>query len=399
MIDLTCNIETQQLIAWCHQQGVLYINTSVEAWERQNDNRRIKHAAFPTLYEKYTALNKITQKWGRSRGPTAVIDHGANPGLVSHWTKLALEQIALKTLQTRKLSHRRQALFENALQENNFAKLAMYTQTKVIHISERDSQVSSQSKKINECVNTWSVRGFYEEGIALAEIGWGTHESRLPDGTRHYTEGPKNLILLPHAGICCWARSWVPSGEIMGMLIQHGEEYTISQYLTVWKNNNTPLYRPSVYFVYRPADDALTSIEEIKANHMQAQKNMRVMTQDIVEGKDEVGVLLLGHDLQSWWTGSLLDIHETRKLVGNTHNPTVLQVSASLLGAIFWMAKNSNKGFCVPENLPHHEILKIANLYLGPCLSAQTNWAPLPNKDHFGRWEFENFLIKFEQPG
>jgi homospermidine synthase len=83
-------------------------------------------------------------------------------------------------------------------------------------------------------------------------------------------------------------------------------------------------------------------------------------------------------------------------LVGNAHNATVLQVSASLLGVIAWMIENPKKGFCVPENLPYHEILRVANPYLGPCLSAQTNWVPSPKKDPVGRWQFENFLVKIE---
>lgn len=46
----------------------------------------------------------------------------------------------------------------------------------VIHCSERDTQLTNNPKRPGEFVNTWSVEGFYEEGIAPAELGWGTHE-------------------------------------------------------------------------------------------------------------------------------------------------------------------------------------------------------------------------------
>lgn len=49
---------------------------------------------------------------------------------------------------------------------------------KVIHCSERDTQISDKPKLVNEFVNTWSVEGFFEESIAPAEMGWGTHEKR-----------------------------------------------------------------------------------------------------------------------------------------------------------------------------------------------------------------------------
>ena len=57
---------------------------------------------------------------------------------------------------------------------------------KVIHIAERDTQVSPKAKEVNEFVNTWSVDGFVSEGCQPAELGWGTHERNFPrDAKRH----------------------------------------------------------------------------------------------------------------------------------------------------------------------------------------------------------------------
>ena len=53
------------------------------------------------------------------------------------------------------------------------------------------------------------------------------------------------------------------------------------------------------------------------------------MTDEITDGRDELGVLLLGHGLNGWWTGSQLDIHESRKLVPG-QNATTLQVAAAV---------------------------------------------------------------------
>ena len=107
------------------------------------------------------------------------MEHGANPGLVSHFTKQALEEIGTRVAEGRP-SPARVAAVEAALADDRYNDLAHLLGVKVIHISERDTQITSQPKEVNEFVNTWSVEGFYEEGIAPAEMGWGTHEKRLP---------------------------------------------------------------------------------------------------------------------------------------------------------------------------------------------------------------------------
>ena len=84
---------------------------------------------------------------------------------------------------------------------------------------------------------------------------------------------------------------------------------------------------------------------------------------------------------------------------------TTLHVAASVLGALFWMIKNPREGLNVPDDLPHREVLAVANPYLGPCPSIQTDWTPLKNRnnafDQFGQprpqeedvWQFETFLV------
>ncbi|MBZ0306184.1 MAG: homospermidine synthase, partial [Anaerolineae bacterium] len=285
-----------------------------------------------------------------------------------------------------------------------YARLAMLEGVKVIHISERDTQISDRPKAVDEFVNTWSIEGFREEGVAPAEMGWGTHERRLPAGAHQHTYGPGNQICLAQMGMNTFVRSWVPEGgEIIGMVVRHGEAFTISDTLTVWEGD-IPVYRPTVHYAYLPTDAAIASLHELKMRGYQLQENQRIMNDEIIGGKDELGVLLLGHDLNGWWVGSQLDIHETRQLVSH-QNATTLQVAASVLGACFWMIRNPNKGLCVPDNLSHREVLEVANPYLGPCPSVQTDWTPLKNRyDPFENWgvkrrpsedevwQFETFL-------
>jgi len=42
---------------------------------------------------------------------------------------------------------------------------------------------------------TWSIEGLREEGTAPAEMGWGTHEQKLPDLAYVPPYGPKTKSL------------------------------------------------------------------------------------------------------------------------------------------------------------------------------------------------------------
>jgi len=402
LIDLAWNIDCNEIVAWCHDHGVLYLNTSVEVWdpyagaEKQTPQDR-------TLYVRHQRLKQMAHRWD-TPGPTAVVEHGANPGLVSHWTKVALIDIATAILREGAPADRRAAL-ERALGADDFPALAMLTGTKVIHISERDTQISDRPKEVGEFVNTWSVEGFREEGIAPAELGWGTHESRLPPHGYEHEDGPRNQICMARMGISTYVRSWVPiGGPIIGMVVRHGEAYTISDRLTV-RDGDRAVYRPTVHYAYLPTDAAMASLHELKMNGLEMQPRQRIMDDEITSGIDELGVLLLGHDLGGWWVGSQLGIDEARQLVPG-QNATTLQVAASVLGAIRWMLEHPDRGVLVPDDLDHREVLEVANPYLGPCPSVRTGWTPLAGRaepfDGFAGpvpgpddvWQFSTFLVE-----
>ncbi|MBC8098705.1 MAG: saccharopine dehydrogenase NADP-binding domain-containing protein, partial [Armatimonadetes bacterium] len=241
VIDLAWNIECGEILQWCHDHDVMYINTSIELWDPYDMDTT---PANRTLYVRHLTLREQVAKWAKP-GATAVVEHGANPGLVSHWTKVALEDIAT-TMLTTGVSPAKHPALQAALAARDYPRLAMIEGVKVIHISERDTQISNQPKAVDEFVNTWSIEGFREEGIAPAEMGWGTHERRLPWGANTHSYGPLNQICLSQMGMNTFVRSWVPvGGEVVGMIICHGEAFTISDYLTV-RDADKLVYRPTV---------------------------------------------------------------------------------------------------------------------------------------------------------
>ena len=401
LIDLAWNIDAGEIIQWCHDHSVLYINTSVEVWDPYEDAGSIAPLE-RTLYQRHMALRAQAARWSEP-GASAVVEHGANPGLVSHWVKVALMDLMTAVLPTMTRSPKR-TFREQALADGDYARLAMLLGVKVIHISERDTQISNRPKQVNEFVNTWSIAGLHEEGVAPTELGWGTHEKRLPQYAYQHENGPRNQICLAQMGMNTLVRSWVPtSGEIIGMVIRHGEAFTICDHLTVWEGQRA-VYRPTVHYAYLPTDAALASVHELKMRAYELQPVQRIMNDEIVSGYDELGVLLLGHELNGWWVGSQLDIHEARTLVPH-QNATTLQVAASVLAACVWMIKHPREGLNVPDDLPHDEVLAVAQPYLGPCPSVYTDWTPLKNRaDYFDRWgkprpadkdvwQFESFVV------
>jgi len=402
IIDLAWNIECTEILQWCHDHNVLYINTSVELWDPYA-GAKDKLPTERTLYVRHMAIRKMADGWKNKKGATAVIEHGANPGLVSHFVKVGLIDIAEKLIKTKKKDKRIPEI-KSALRKKDFPALSRLLGVKVIHISERDTQISDRPKELNEFVNTWSIEGFREEGIAPAELGWGTHEKRLPKGAMFHQGGPGNQICISQMGIKTWVRSWVPCGEITGMIVRHGEAFTISDHLTVWENEK-PVYRPTVHYAYCPSEAAINSLHELEMRNFDLQKDQRIMTDEIISGRDELGVLMMGHDFKSWWVGSLLDIEESRELAPH-QNATTLQVACSVIAAVMWMIRNPKKGVCVPDQLPHDQVLAVAKEYLGPFVSTAVDWTPLKTKVDFYKgynsniidekdpWQFHNFLVQ-----
>jgi homospermidine synthase len=397
VIDLAWNIGATDILRWCHDHNALYINTSVELWDPDAPQEIFDK----TLYWRQMQIREMIKDWPKD-SVTAVVDHGANPGLISHFVKQGLLDIASKLLADKNGTEKELEDIKQFKDKLDFPHLAQALNVKVIHCSERDTQVTNRPKEVDEFVNTWSIEGFREEGVAPAEMGWGTHEKTMPDLAFKPPFGPKNQIFLARMGINTWVRSWVPEvGEIEGMIVRHGEAFGISDRLTV-PGTFGPAYRPTVHYAYMPCHEALSSLVELKARRYQIQPKLRIMGDEITSGKDILGALLMGHKYNSWWTGTSLSIEKARELAPG-QNATTLQVAAGLIGAIRWMIENPQKGFCLPDDLPHDFVLNIAKPYLGDFISEQSDWTPLQNrkvyfeenkdwKPESDPWQFSNFL-------
>lgn len=402
IIDVAWNIDSLDMMSWCHDNKVLYLNTSVEEWDPYANIEK-KTPLEKSLYFKQMELRKMTSKWSHD-ATTAVVDHGANPGLISHFVKHGLLDIAEKALRDKSTLKQDRRMIERLVNEEKFHRLAMRLGVKTIHISERDTQITHAPKEVDEFVGTWSIEGLREEATSPVELGWGTHEKELPALATVPSYGPQNQIFLSQMGMNTWVRSWVPNYEIVGMLVRHAEAFSISEKLTVWKSGR-PVYRPTVHYVYMPCNETMSSLHELRCRNYELQPKCRIMNNEIVKGSDILGALIMGHRYGSWWTGSSLSIEEVRDLVPG-QNATTLQVATGVISAVLWMIEHPNKGVCIPDDLPHREILHTAKPYLGNFISEVFDWTPFKNYQAFFQenpatfldkknpWAFKNFLFR-----
>jgi homospermidine synthase len=344
-----------------------------------------RNAGLPPAQRTSHALRQsLHDRVGGKRGPTALVGHGANPGLVSHFTKAALARLATDTLEG----------FMMPRSQAQWASLARTLGVKVIHVTERDTQAAAAASASGEFVNTWSPEGLIDELCQPAEFGWGTHERNVPPDAS--AAGCEASRFLTSPGAATLMRSWTPGcGPYQGFLLSHAESLTIADFYTV-RENAAVQWRPTVKFIYRPCDDALVSIESIAAAGWTLPSRTRVLLAEIVQGADELGVLLMGPSFGSLWFGSRLSASEAQSLAPST-NATTLQVAAGILGGLVWLLENPRVGLTEPEEVDHERVLGIARPYLGELHCVYTRWTPLDNNpagtDHECPWQFGNFRV------
>ena len=388
LLNLSVDVSSLALMKFCRKRKAFYLDTCNEPWPGRYDNPELP----PSRRSNY-GLREDVLAWrlDKRSGPTAVLTQGANPGLVSSFVKQALLNMAADA---------RVEIKEFPAGKEDWAALARRLEVKVIHVAERDTQISPQRKARNEFVNTWSVDGFVDEGLQPAELGWGSHERHWPPDAARHGFGSDAAIYLHRPGIGTRVRSWTPlEGPYHGFLVTHAESISIADHLTL-RENGAVVYRPTVHYTYHPCDDAVLSLHECAGKNWQVQQRHRIMRDEITEGMDELGVLLMGNRKGVYWYGSRLSIGQARELAPY-NTATSLQVAAGILGGMVWALRNPDAGMVEPDDLDHEAVLKVATPYLGEVAGVWGEWTPLKDRsplfpeatDAEDPWQFLNFRV------
>ncbi|MFN3282592.1 MAG: homospermidine synthase [Tabrizicola sp.] len=385
IVNLSVDVDSIEVMKLAQEMGVQYIDTVVEPWPGFYFGSTLPNAErtnYP-LREKVRELGKAYPG-----GPTAVSCCGANPGMVSWLLKEALLRLAADT-----------GVAADPKGREDWAALMRDLGVKGIHIAERDTQVSARPKPPGVFVNTWSVDGLLSEGYQPAELGWGTHEKKLPPNGHRFDHGPGYAIWIDRPGADTRVRSWCPGvGPQFGYVITHNEALSIPDYYTVWEDGRA-VYRPTCHYAYHPCNDAVLSLHEINGAGKLAEAQHILTADEIVSGGDDLGVLLYGHAKGAMWYGSRLSCDEARRLAPY-QNATGMQVTSAVLAAMVWAAENPNAGFVEADEMDHVRCLEVQRPYLGSIECHYTDWTPIQNRinrfaedrDEEDPWQFTNFL-------
>ena len=389
-VNLSVDTSSLDIMKYCREIGALYIDTVVEPWvgfyfdKSKGPESRSNYALRETV---------LAERRANPGGTTAVSCCGANPGMVSWFVKQALVN----------LKNDLGVKGDEPTTREGWANLAQSLGVKGIHIAERDTQRARDPKPRKMFVNTWSVEGFVSEGLQPAELGWGTHEKWMPENGRTHAEGCGAAIYLLQPGANTRVRSWTPTAQAQyGFLVTHNESISIADYLTVRDANGKAVYRPTCHYAYHPCDDAVLSLHEMFGQEGVRQPEWKILDEnEIVDGIDELGVLLYGHGKNAYWYGSQLSIEETR-MIAPYQNATGLQVSSAVLAGMVWALENPNAGIVEADDLDYKRCLEVQMPYLGPVVGYYTDWTPLTNRpglfpediDTSDPWQFRNVLVR-----
>lgn len=388
LLNLSSDVASCELLELCGELGVLYLDTCIDSWKSEvyDSSLSVSQRSLYALRDKALAYRDRCA----AAHPTAVLAHGANPGLVSHFVKQALWDMAKD----------QQAAAVKPATQTQWAALSRQLGIKVIHIAERDTQMSSARKMPGEFVNTWSIDGLVGEGMQPAELGWGSHERHFPaDGARHGF-GDQSGIYLNRPGAAVKVRTWLPqAGPQIGFLITHNESLSIASYLTIGSGAR-PDYRPTVHYAYHPSDDAVLSLYEFQERNWVLQDKLRPLNGCLVSGIDELGVLLIGNQRGVYWYGSRLSVEQARALAPY-NSATSMQVAAGTLAGMVWAMRHPEAGVVEAEQMDFEEVLAIALPYLGEMVGEYSDWNPLQGRnelfpediDSSDPWQFKNLRV------
>ena len=145
----------------------------------------------------------------------------------------------------------------------------------------------------------------------------------------------------------------------------------------------------------------MLSLHEMGGAAWKQQDDWQILDEhDIVDGVDELGVLLYGHAKNAYWYGSQLSIEQTRALAPY-QNATGLQVTSAVLAGIVWMLENPQRGIVEADEMDFRRCLEVQLPYLGNVFGEYTDWTPLVDRgvlfpetiDESDPWQFTNVLV------
>ncbi len=381
LIDFADTVGTRDICRWCAERNIMYLNTGETDWPDH----------WYCIFEENERKNALKKEYANStcfnRHPI-VLQHGNNPGLVSHFVKAAIDHIV--TTQFKK-----DKSLKKLVKEGRFGEAARILGVKMIHVNDIDLQKVKDSYRDNYLYSTWCTDSFWFEMLSEATMNIGTHELIDFEEKCYFVDFEKGYLEFKNLAADTKCRTYYPGGGFEGFLVPHEETITIAKGLEVVEDGKV-VYRPTVLFLYEPCAFASRYFQEAKVNEYpipnpdkpQDCENVNGKTiirgyvyperfeilyqEKIASGTEYVGVLLMGEHFDPVWVGNRVETSFLYKNKTDSYwqTPTITPVAMSALAAVRWMLSNKEKGgIYFPDDIGDYKaIIKTAEKYISKTI-------------------------------
>ena len=393
LIDFADSVGTKDILEWAANRNIMYLNTGEADWPEHWYNIFEENLKKNSLIEEFNNNNKINKY-------PIVLQHGNNPGLVSHFVKAGLEYIVKKQL---KLNKRLNKL----LKQKKFNLIAKELELEQIHVNDIDYQKIVDSFDENKLYSTWCIDSFFFEIISEATSNIGSYEKINYQNLCKNIDYENGFLEFKNLAFDTICNTYYPNGKFEGYMVPHEETITIAKNLEV-KENDKIIYRPTVSFIYSPCELAKKYLENSRVNDYLNPDITKALNQEnndgiviirgfkypklaeipykekIQSGTEYVGVLLLGKKFKPVWVGNRIEQKFLYKSEKNSYwqTPTITPVAMSALSAACYMIKNQKKGgVFFPDNIQDYKsIIKLAEKYISKTIYKTFSKSEVENK-------------------
>lgn len=389
LIDFADSVGTRDFLEWCAYNNVMYLNTGETDWA---DNW---YNILDENLKKNELRKKIKQKNGANRYPI-VLQHGNNPGLVSHFVKAGLEYIV-------KNQFKGDEKLNELLRQNKFNMLARELDLREIHVNDNDCQGVKDKFSEDKLYSTWSIDSFFFEMISEATANIGTDEIIIHEDKYKRIDIGNGFLEFKDIAVDKVGKTYYPKGSFKAYLVPHEETITIAKSLEVEEEGKV-VYRPTVIFLYSPCDFAMKYLNSARINDriefdkdgskitpkevyrgIRYPKRAEILYREQIKcGTEYVGVLLLGSKFNPVWVGNRIKsnfLYKDKK-TSYWQTPTITPVAMSALAAACWMIKNKEKGgIYFPDDINEYkEIIGFAEKYISKTIYKTFNKRKIESK-------------------
>ena len=377
LIDFAESVGTKDFCDWCAERNVMYLNTGETDWPDH----------WYSIFEENELKQDLKEKHAKSETSNKfpiVLQHGNNPGLVSHFVKAAMEYIV-------HTQFKRDKHLKELIKTGRFNEAARILGIKMIHVNDIDLQEVSDDYSDSKLFSTWCTDSFWFEMLSEATMNVGTHEVIDFAEECNFLNAEKGYLEFKKIAAQKKCRTYYPQGAFEGFMVPHEETITIAKSLEV-----KVIYRPTVMFLYSPCAYATDYFVGAKVNeypqpdpdkpmdcenengktiirgYVYPEKSEIVYQEKIASGTEYVGVLLMGDKFEPVWVGNRVETSFLYKNKKDSYwqTPTITPVAMSALAAVCWMLKNKEKGgIYFPDDIPDYKyIIKKAEKYISKTI-------------------------------